>query len=149
MHSLVTGAYCLGIFQIGKDPTTTLGDLMLQVEICLFRLQTIFIQTTSSVVLKEGCKQGKLVHACPIAKHRGKFHHVLRIKLIFRKKGLEMLPELDNLDADDVIRIFEKDEDDEDIELSGEWVEYIDEMRSLIMFLINISKLIYLRAVER
>ncbi|KAI3674107.1 hypothetical protein L2E82_52627 [Cichorium intybus] len=37
-----------------------------------------------------------------------------------RKKGLEMLPELDNLVADDVIRIFEKDEDDEEIELSGE-----------------------------
>ncbi|KAI3766048.1 hypothetical protein L2E82_16096 [Cichorium intybus] len=82
-HSLVTGAYCLGIFQIGNDPTTTLGGSG---------------DVASGSVDVEG-----------------------------RKKGLEMLPELDNLVADDVIRIFEKDEDDEEIELSGEWVEYIDE----------------------
>ncbi|KAI3791556.1 hypothetical protein L2E82_05374 [Cichorium intybus] len=83
---------------------------------------------TTSVALKEGYKRGKLVHACPIAKHRGRFHHVMRTGLIYRKKGLEMLSELDNLVADDVIEIDEKDEeDDEEIESSGEWVEDEDE----------------------
>ncbi|PWA99143.1 ubiquitin carboxyl-terminal hydrolase family protein [Artemisia annua] len=50
---------------------------------------------TTSVMLKEGYRKGKLVNPCDIAKYRGKFHYVMRTGLIYRKKGLEMLPELD------------------------------------------------------
>ncbi|CAH1420124.1 unnamed protein product [Lactuca virosa] len=90
---------------------------------------------TTSVALKEGYKRGKLVYACPIAKHRGKFHHVMRIGLIYRKKGLEMLSDLDKFvaadDDDDAIGTNEKDSDDEEIESSGEWVEDEDEDEEL------------------
>lgn len=90
---------------------------------------------TTSVALKEGYKRGKLVYACPIAKHRGKFHHVMRTGLIYRKKGLEMLSDLDKFvavaDDDDVIGTNEKDSDDEEIESSGEWVEDEDEDEEL------------------
>ncbi|XP_071710537.1 protein WHAT'S THIS FACTOR 9, mitochondrial-like [Rutidosis leptorrhynchoides] len=86
---------------------------------------------TTSVALKEGYKRGKLVNACPIAKYRGKFHHVMRTGLIYRKKGLEMLPELDNLVVDDVIvndeKEFESEEEEEVTESSGEWVDHEDE----------------------
>ncbi|KAK1429248.1 hypothetical protein QVD17_11454 [Tagetes erecta] len=83
---------------------------------------------TTSVALKEGYKRGKLVKPCEIAKFRGKFHHVMRTGLIYRKKGLEMLPELDKLvDDDDSIGIDENDcSGDEEIESSGEWVDHED-----------------------
>ncbi|KAJ9554825.1 hypothetical protein OSB04_009439 [Centaurea solstitialis] len=79
---------------------------------------------TTSVALKEGYRRGKLVYACPIAKYRGKFHHVMRTGLIYRKKGLEMLGELN---AEDVIGIEEKESEEEEIESSGEWVEEEDD----------------------
>ncbi|PWA47172.1 ubiquitin carboxyl-terminal hydrolase family protein [Artemisia annua] len=62
---------------------------------------------TTSVMLKEGYRKGKLVNPCDIAKYRGKFHYVMRTGLIYRKKGLEMLPELDKVDVDvnDVIGV--------------------------------------------
>ncbi|GJX74927.1 root primordium defective 1-like protein [Tanacetum coccineum] len=89
---------------------------------------------TTSVMLKEGYRRGKLVNPCDIVKYRGKFHHVMRTGLIYRKKGLEMLPELDKVDVDvnDVIGVHKKedegegeDEDDE-VESSGEWVDHED-----------------------
>ncbi|KAD4384338.1 hypothetical protein R6Q59_011638 [Mikania micrantha] len=86
---------------------------------------------TTSVALKEGYKRGKLANPCEIAKYRGKFHHVMRTGLIYRKRGLEMLPELDRLVEDDTIGIDEQDaadsSGDEEIESSGEWVDHEDE----------------------
>ncbi|MFS8004813.1 putative plant organelle RNA recognition domain-containing protein [Helianthus anomalus] len=83
---------------------------------------------TTSVALKEGYRRGKLVNPCQIAKYRGKFHHVMRTGLIYRKKGLEMLPELDSLVEDDAVGIDgEESSGDEEVESSGEWVEDDDE----------------------
>nr|XP_043614231.1 protein WHAT'S THIS FACTOR 9, mitochondrial [Erigeron canadensis] len=86
---------------------------------------------TTSVALKEGYKRGKLVNPCEIAKYRAKFYHVMRTGLIYRKKGLEMLPELDKLyddnDYDNVLKNYEKEPSDgEEVESSGEWVEHED-----------------------
>ncbi|KAI3688060.1 hypothetical protein L1987_81766 [Smallanthus sonchifolius] len=82
---------------------------------------------TTSVALKEGYRRGKLVNPSEIAKFRGKFHHVMRTGLIYRKKGLEMLPELDKLVEDDSIGINgEESCDDEEVESSGEWVDHED-----------------------
>ncbi|KAK9079208.1 hypothetical protein SSX86_000878 [Deinandra increscens subsp. villosa] len=83
---------------------------------------------TTSVALKEGYRKGKLVNPCAIAKFRGKFHHVMRTGLIYRKKGLEMLPELDRLVEDETVGIEEQDSSgEEEIESSGEWVDHEDE----------------------
>ncbi|KAI3822726.1 hypothetical protein L1987_10323 [Smallanthus sonchifolius] len=82
---------------------------------------------TTSVALKEGYRRGKLVNPSEIAKFRGKFHHVMRTGLIYRKKGLEMLPELDKLVEDDSIGIDgEESCEDEEVESSGEWVDHED-----------------------
>lgn len=80
------------------------------------------------MALKEGYNKGRLVKPCEIAKYRGKFHHVMRTGLVYRKKGLEMLPELDKLVEDDTID--GQDNDDvtnyEEDESSGEWVDHED-----------------------
>lgn len=85
---------------------------------------------TTSVAIKEGYKRGKLVNLCAIAKFRGKFHHVMRTGLVYRKKGLKMLPEFDKLVEDDTIGMVENGEEeseDEGSESSGEWVEEEDD----------------------
>ncbi|XP_076898238.1 protein WHAT'S THIS FACTOR 9, mitochondrial-like [Bidens hawaiensis] len=84
---------------------------------------------TTSVALKEGYNKGRLVKPCEIAKYRGKFHHVMRTGLVYRKKGLEMLPELGKLVEDDTIDGQDDDDNatnDEEDESSGEWVDHED-----------------------
>lgn len=52
---------------------------------------------TTTVALREGYRRGKLVEPHPLARHRDKFRHVMRTGLVYRGKGIEILPRLDSL----------------------------------------------------
>lgn len=78
---------------------------------------------TTTVALREGYRRGRLVDRHPVARHRDKFHHVMRTGLVYRSKGNEILPQLDSL-VDEV----EQDEvegqsEEEDAETSDECYE--------------------------
>ncbi|KAJ8529871.1 hypothetical protein K7X08_036706 [Anisodus acutangulus] len=51
---------------------------------------------TTTVALREGYRRGRLVNPHPLTRHRDKFHHVMRTGLIYRSKGVDILPQLDN-----------------------------------------------------
>ncbi|KAJ9184645.1 hypothetical protein P3X46_004349 [Hevea brasiliensis] len=48
---------------------------------------------TTTVALREGYQQGKLVNPHPLARLRDKFYHVMRTGLVYRNKGANMIPE--------------------------------------------------------
>lgn len=52
---------------------------------------------TTTVALREGYSRGRLANPHPLTRHRDKFHHVMRTGLIYRSKGVDILPQLDNL----------------------------------------------------
>ncbi|KAK4340002.1 hypothetical protein RND71_041464 [Anisodus tanguticus] len=72
---------------------------------------------TTTVALREGYRRGRLVNPHPLTRHRDKFHHVMRTGLIYRSKGVDILPQLDN--------VLDEELTDEEIELAD--VEEIDE----------------------
>ncbi|CAH9065086.1 unnamed protein product [Cuscuta epithymum] len=75
---------------------------------------------TTTVALREGYRRGRLADPHPLTRHRDKFHHVMRTGLVYRSKGLDILPQLDTIGDNG-----EKDTDnDEEIENSNECYEY-------------------------
>nr|GMD18273.1 protein ROOT PRIMORDIUM DEFECTIVE 1 [Ipomoea batatas] len=79
---------------------------------------------TTTVALREGYRRGRLANPHPLTRHRDKFHHVMRTGLIYRSKGVDILPQLDNLIDDDVGEdIGEGDTDEEEIGTSDECYE--------------------------
>ena len=51
---------------------------------------------TTTVALREGYRRGRLVMQHPVARHRDKFHHLMRTGLVCRCNGIEVLPLLDS-----------------------------------------------------
>lgn len=48
---------------------------------------------TTTVALREGYKQGKLVNPHPLARLRDKFYHVMRTGVLYRDKGANLIPQ--------------------------------------------------------
>ncbi|KAL3533977.1 hypothetical protein ACH5RR_007498 [Cinchona calisaya] len=78
---------------------------------------------TTTVALREGYRRGRLVEPHPIARHRDKFHHVMRTGLVYRSKGIEILPQLDNLVDEADQDEGEEESEEEEIEMSDEFDE--------------------------
>lgn len=82
---------------------------------------------TTTVTLREGYRRGKLVAPSPLTQLREKFYHVMRTGLIYRNKGVDMLPHLDSLvnnDGEDGKEQDDSEEEDDDDEISEEC--YVD-----------------------
>lgn len=71
---------------------------------------------TTTVALREGYRRGRLVNPHPLTRHRDKFHHVMRTGLIYRSKGVDILPQLDNVLDEEESELT----DEEEIELTDE-----------------------------
>ncbi|KAL1814216.1 hypothetical protein ACET3Z_024281 [Daucus carota] len=69
---------------------------------------------TTTIALREGYRRGKLVDPNPLSKLRDKFYYVMRTGLIYRNKGVDMLPQLDSLVADDGAVVNDRDESEEE-----------------------------------
>jgi hypothetical protein len=52
---------------------------------------------TTTVAIREGYRRGKLVNPHPLVRAREKFYHVMRTGLLYRGKGVNMLPQQDIL----------------------------------------------------
>jgi len=52
---------------------------------------------TTTVALREGYRRGKLVDPHPLVRAREKFYHVMRTGLLYRGKGINLLPQQDIL----------------------------------------------------
>lgn len=76
---------------------------------------------TTTVVLREGYRKGRLAELHPLARHREKFRHVMRTGLVFRSKGLDILPQLDSIEEPAVKDEGEDEGDEEEIEVSDEY----------------------------
>lgn len=59
---------------------------------------------TTTVALREGYRRGKLVEPHPLARLREKFYHVMRTGLLYRGKGVNLIPRqdllLDNVESE-------------------------------------------------
>ncbi|RAL37866.1 hypothetical protein DM860_000560 [Cuscuta australis] len=55
---------------------------------------------TTTVALRDGYRRGRLANPHPLTRHRDKFHHVMRTGLVYRSKGLDILPQLDAVEND-------------------------------------------------
>lgn len=81
---------------------------------------------TTTVVLREGYRKGRLAELHPLARHRAKFQHVMRTGLVFRSKGLDILPQLDSsIEEEPAVKDEREDEEEEEeedeIEVSDEY----------------------------
>ncbi|XP_059312556.1 protein WHAT'S THIS FACTOR 9, mitochondrial-like [Lycium ferocissimum] len=72
---------------------------------------------TTTVALREGYRRGRLVNPHPLTRHRDKFHHVMRTGLIYRSKGVDILPQLDNVVDEEETELTDEEEE---IELTDE-----------------------------
>lgn len=68
---------------------------------------------TTTVANREGYRRGKLVDPHPLVRLREKFYHVMRTGLIYRGKGLAMIPQEDIL-LDDVEDETEQEQSEEE-----------------------------------
>lgn len=74
---------------------------------------------TTTVTLKEGYRQGKVVNPCPLVRFREKFAYVMRTGLIYRSKGADLLmPQLDELVDREEDGREEEESEDEEFEMS-------------------------------
>lgn len=78
---------------------------------------------TTTVALREGYRRGRLVEPHPLARHRDKFHYVMRTGLVYRSKGIEILPQLDKLVDEADKDEGEEESEEEEIEMSDECYE--------------------------
>lgn len=74
---------------------------------------------TTTVTLKEGYQKGRLVDPHPLVRLREKFYYVMRTGLVYRNKGLDLIPQLDNL-ANDRMNEMEKEVSEEEDGEAGE-----------------------------
>lgn len=68
---------------------------------------------TTTVVLKEGYRRGKLTDPHPLANFREKFYHVMRTGLLYRGRGVNMISQENNL-LDDIENETEEEEMEEE-----------------------------------
>lgn len=71
---------------------------------------------TTTVTLKECYKRGRLIEPHPLVRLREKFYYVMRTGLVYRNRGLDMIPPLDDLGKAHVDEM-EGEEEDSEIEL--------------------------------
>ncbi|ESR43176.1 hypothetical protein CICLE_v10011808mg [Citrus x clementina] len=84
---------------------------------------------TTTVTLKEGYQRGKLVNPHPLVNLRKKFYHVMRMGLLYRAKGVNMIPPL-NISLDDNIEneTEQEETEEEEIETGEECYEETSEL---------------------
>lgn len=84
---------------------------------------------TTTVTLKEGYQRGKLVNPHPLVNLRKKFYHVMRMGLLYRAKGVNMIPPL-NISLDDNIEneTEQEETEEEEIETGDECYEETSEL---------------------
>lgn len=84
---------------------------------------------TTTVTLKEGYQRGKLVNPHPLVNLRKKFNHVMRMGLLYRAKGVNMIPPL-NISLDDNIEneTEQEETEEEEIETGDECYEETSEL---------------------
>ncbi|KAH9737667.1 PORR domain-containing protein [Citrus sinensis] len=84
---------------------------------------------TTTVTLKEGYQRGKLVNPHPLVNLRKKFNHVMRMGLLYRAKGVNMIPPL-NISLDDNIEneTEQEETEEEEIETGEECYEETSEL---------------------
>lgn len=71
---------------------------------------------TTTVALKEGYRRGRLVDPHPLVRLREKFYYVMRTGLVYRNRGLDMIPQLDNLANDEVDGTEQEESEEEEFE---------------------------------
>ncbi|KAK2985382.1 hypothetical protein RJ640_029339 [Escallonia rubra] len=82
---------------------------------------------TTTVALREGYRRGKVVNLNALGRHREKFYYVMRTGLIHRNKGLDMLPQLDDLANEGKEELEEEEEsEEEEVEMSDRCYEDVD-----------------------
>lgn len=84
---------------------------------------------TTTVTLKEGYQRGKLVNPHPLVNLRKKFYHVMRMGLLYRAKGVNMIPPLNISLEDNIENETEQEEtEEEEIETGDECYEETSEL---------------------
>ncbi|KAL7170522.1 hypothetical protein ACSBR2_035403 [Camellia fascicularis] len=78
---------------------------------------------TTTVALKEGYRRGRLVDPHPLVRSREKFYYVMRTGLIYRNKGFDLIPQLDNLANDGVDGMEQEESEEEEFETLDECYE--------------------------
>lgn len=75
---------------------------------------------TTTVSLKEGYQRGKLVDPHPLSRVREKYYHVMRTGVLYRGKGLDLLPQHDSLINDGEDESGQEESEDEEVETGDE-----------------------------
>ncbi|KAG6770265.1 hypothetical protein POTOM_025941 [Populus tomentosa] len=82
---------------------------------------------TTTVALREGYRRGKLVNPHPLARLREKFYHVMRTGLLYRDRGVKMIPQ--EILLNDVEDETEQEEsEEEEVEIGDDSYEETSEM---------------------
>lgn len=71
---------------------------------------------TTTVTLKECYQRGRLIDPHPLVKLREKFYYVMRTGLVYRNRGLDMIPPLDDLSNAHVDDVDEEEESEIELE---------------------------------
>lgn len=86
---------------------------------------------TTTVVLREGYRRGRLVDPHPLTRLRDKFQYVMRTGLIYRNKAADILTNLDHSFDNNVANNTNKEEiEEEDMELTDECCDSEEEIGS-------------------
>jgi hypothetical protein len=82
---------------------------------------------TTTVALREGYRRGKLANPHPLARLREKFYHVMRTGLLYRDRGVKMIPqEILLKDVDD--ETGQEESEEEEVEIGDDCYEETSEM---------------------
>lgn len=84
---------------------------------------------TTTVALKEGYQKGKLVDPHPLSRIREKYYYVMRTGVLYRGRGVNLIPDKDGVVNDGGDGIEEEGISEEEVETDGEYSEeYNSEM---------------------
>ncbi|XP_010257585.1 PREDICTED: protein ROOT PRIMORDIUM DEFECTIVE 1 [Nelumbo nucifera] len=75
---------------------------------------------TTTVALKEGYRRGKLVDPHPLAQIREKYYYVMKTGVLYRGKGVALLPEKDGMINDGENGMEQQESDEEEVETGDE-----------------------------
>lgn len=82
---------------------------------------------TTTVALREGYRRGKLANPHPLARLREKFYHVMRTGLLYRDRGVKMIPQEILLnDVED--ETGQEESEEEEVEIGDDCYEETSEM---------------------
>lgn len=82
---------------------------------------------TTTVALREGYRRGKLANPHPLARLREKFYHVMRTGLLYRDRGVKMIPQEILLnDVED--ETGQEESEEEEVEIGDDGYEETSEM---------------------